>query len=107
MTDTHHQEAGREAERRGSGGSAPSGGAGAEPLLPHSASSARDTAEFMVIDRGIGDAVAYFVVSAQAGPFATHAEAWRRIDRHQGEPISTAEKRSDWITSKILGGSAA
>jgi hypothetical protein len=32
------------------------------------------------------------------------AEAWRWIDRHQGEPISPAEKKSDWIASKILGG---
>lgn len=40
------------------------------------------------------------------GPFATMAEAWRWIDRHEGEAISPAEKKSDWIAGKILGGAA-
>lgn len=39
-----------------------------------------------------------------AGPFATMAEAWRWIDRRVDEPINPAEKKSDWIASKILGG---
>lgn len=42
--------------------------------------------------------------SILAGPFETQAEAWRWIDRHSGEPISPAEKKSDWIVGKILGG---
>jgi hypothetical protein len=37
-----------------------------------------------------------------AGPFATHAAAWRWIDRHEGEPISRAEHVSEWIVGKIL-----
>lgn len=41
-----------------------------------------------------------------AGPFKSHSEAWRWIDRHEGEPISPAEKKSDWIASKIIGGAA-
>jgi hypothetical protein len=32
--------------------------------------------------------------------FATHAEAWRWIDRQTGSPISRAETVSDWIASK-------
>jgi hypothetical protein len=39
-------------------------------------------------------------------PFKTMAEAWRWIDRHEGEPISPAEKKTDWIVGKILGGAA-
>lgn len=39
-------------------------------------------------------------------PFDTRSEAWRWIDRQAGEPISPAEKKSDWIVSKILGGAA-
>lgn len=37
-----------------------------------------------------------------AGPFPTNAEAWRAADRLEGSPISPAEKRADWITTKIL-----
>ncbi|RWH32460.1 hypothetical protein [Mesorhizobium sp.] len=37
-----------------------------------------------------------------AGPFPTHGEAWRALDRMEGEPISPAEKRADWISNKIL-----
>lgn len=37
-----------------------------------------------------------------AGPFPTNAEAWRAADRLEGSPISPAEKRSDWISNKIL-----
>jgi hypothetical protein len=39
-----------------------------------------------------------------AGPFDTSSAAWRWIDRCSGEPISPAEKKSDWIVSQILGG---
>ncbi len=38
------------------------------------------------------------------GGFATSAEAWRRVDRLEGSPISPAEKRSDYIADKILKG---
>ncbi|AZO23847.1 hypothetical protein EJ070_26305 [Mesorhizobium sp. M1E.F.Ca.ET.045.02.1.1] len=37
-----------------------------------------------------------------AGPFPTNAEAWRVLDRLEGQPISPAEKRADWISNKIL-----
>lgn len=42
--------------------------------------------------------------TVKAGPFRTMAEAWRWIDRHSGEPISPAEKRSDWSINKVSGG---
>jgi hypothetical protein len=29
-----------------------------------------------------------------AGPFATHAQAWRWIDRREGEPVSRSEQVS-------------
>lgn len=38
-----------------------------------------------------------------AGPFTSNSEAWRWIDRHEGDPISRAEKTSDWVTEQILG----
>ncbi|PWL18133.1 hypothetical protein DKP76_10465 [Falsochrobactrum shanghaiense] len=41
-----------------------------------------------------------------AGPFETHAEAWRALDRMTGDPINPAEKKSQWIASKIIGGAA-
>lgn len=41
-----------------------------------------------------------------AGPFATLAEAWRWIDRHEGDPVSRSEKVSEFIWSKGLGGCA-
>ena len=31
-----------------------------------------------------------------AGPFENNAAAWRYIDRLNNEPISIAEKKSDW-----------
>lgn len=34
----------------------------------------------------------------------TNAEAWRMLDRDEGEPISRSEKVSDWIVGQILGG---
>lgn len=37
----------------------------------------------------------------------THAAAWRWIDRQAGEPISPAEKESEWISDKILNGGSA
>ncbi len=44
--------------------------------------------------------------AVMAGPFQAMAEAWRWIDRRSGEPISPAEKRSDWSISKVSGGLA-
>ena len=38
------------------------------------------------------------------GPFDTNAEAWRWIDRQEGQPISQAEKRAEWIFAKSAGG---
>jgi hypothetical protein len=32
--------------------------------------------------------------------FTTNAEAWRWIDRHEGETISRSEAVSEWIWSK-------
>lgn len=37
-----------------------------------------------------------------AGPFETNAQAWRVVDRLEGSPVSAAEKRADWISTKIL-----
>lgn len=37
-----------------------------------------------------------------AGPFETNAQAWRVVDRLEGEPVSSAEKRADWKSRKIL-----
>ena len=34
--------------------------------------------------------------SKVAGPFESNAAAWRYIDRLNNEPISIAEKKSDW-----------
>lgn len=44
--------------------------------------------------------------SVIGGPFETSADAWRWVDRHEGEPISPAEKTTEWIVGKILGGTA-
>jgi hypothetical protein len=33
--------------------------------------------------------------------FATHAQAWRWIDRQRGEPISDSENISDWVARKV------
>jgi hypothetical protein len=35
-----------------------------------------------------------------AGPYDTNAEAWRALDRLNGEPINRREQVSDWIASK-------
>lgn len=37
-----------------------------------------------------------------AGPFATDREAWRWVDRHDGEPISPAEKRTEFFVEQML-----
>ncbi|TJU87603.1 MAG: hypothetical protein E5Y15_08355 [Mesorhizobium sp.] len=42
-----------------------------------------------------------------AGPFPTNAEAWRASDRMDGSPVSPAEKRADWIATKILSSGPA
>ncbi|WP_434723063.1 hypothetical protein [Mesorhizobium sp. RIZ17] len=52
-----------------------------------------------------------FVVVADAqtvaGPYPTNADAWRALDRLEGDPISPAEKRADWISNKILSSGQA
>lgn len=40
----------------------------------------------------------------RAGPFKTNSEAWRWIERYQGEPISKSEERGDWIFGQMAGG---
>lgn len=42
-----------------------------------------------------------------AGPFDSNAAAWRAADRLAGEPVSVAEKRSDWFTTKMLSAGPA
>lgn len=39
-----------------------------------------------------------------AGALDSNAEAWRWIDRNEGEPISQAEKRAERIFAKSAGG---
>jgi hypothetical protein len=39
-----------------------------------------------------------------AGPFETHAEAWRWIDRHDGQAISPHENRSQWSWNMYVQG---
>lgn len=58
------------------------------------------------------DAGDYFVIAENngqtlAGPFPSHAAAWRWIDRQSGQPISRAEQTADWIAHKILTGGDA
>ncbi len=36
------------------------------------------------------------------GTYATNAEAWRAFERMEGEPISKAEERTDWIVQQNL-----
>jgi hypothetical protein len=31
-----------------------------------------------------------------AGPFQTNAEAWRALDRHEGDPVSRSEQTGQW-----------
>ena len=40
---------------------------------------------------------------AIAGPFATHADAWRWLDRQTGEPISKREDIADWSWQRWTG----
>lgn len=35
--------------------------------------------------------------TAIAGPFETHSEAYRWIDRHEGDPINPSEKAFDYF----------
>lgn len=39
-----------------------------------------------------------------AGPFDTSSEAWRWIDRHDGEPISKGESTAQWLWDKTARG---
>jgi hypothetical protein len=53
---------------------------------------------------GISAAPGFYVVRAGkvvAGPFPSHATAWRWIDRAQLQPISRSEDVADWIASKL------
>ena len=47
---------------------------------------------------------AWFVVGADgrvlAGPFKTNAEAWRALDRINGQPVSRSEKTSEYLWNK-------
>lgn len=36
--------------------------------------------------------------------FASSSDAWRWIDRQEGEPISPAEKRTAWFVDGMLRG---
>lgn len=42
-----------------------------------------------------------------AWPFESNADAWRWIDRHDGEPISRSEKTAEWVFQKMADGGAA
>lgn len=37
-----------------------------------------------------------------AGPFSTDADAWRWIDRHEGQPVSASEKRGEWSWNEFV-----
>ena len=51
-----------------------------------------DTGKFVVRENGV----------EIAGPFETNAEAWRWLDRRDGEPISRQEKVSEWLNEQWL-----
>jgi hypothetical protein len=38
-----------------------------------------------------------------AGPFYSNCEAWRWLDRHEGEPVSRSEQTSQWLFDKRAG----
>ena len=40
----------------------------------------------------------------RVGPFSTNAEAWRWIERCEGQPISKAEARGEWVLEQMAGG---
>ena len=42
--------------------------------------------------------------SVGPGYFETHAEAWRWIERREGEPISPGEKRSEYGWNQFCNG---
>lgn len=99
MTDAQRRKAGRVAVRMGSGVKYPSRGCGGEtPASPSELT-------VLTLQNG-GYAVAGADHLPLIYPFDTQADAWRWIDRHECEPISPAEKKSDWIVGKILGGAA-
>ncbi len=39
-----------------------------------------------------------------AGPFQSNSEAWRWIDRQEGQPVSAAEKRAEWVFEQMAKG---
>ncbi|MBZ9888959.1 hypothetical protein LB559_13500 [Mesorhizobium sp. BR1-1-3] len=61
----------------------------------------------MTVIEGSGGFVVVDGGETLAGPFPTNAEAWRAVDRLEGSPISPAEKRADWISTKILSSGPA
>lgn len=36
-----------------------------------------------------------------AGPFQTNREAWRTLDLVSGDPLSYAQKKTDWMWEKF------
>ncbi len=62
-------------------------GAGAAPTVERQADGT-----FVVVANG-------YIVSR---PFASNAEAWRALDRMEGDPVSKAELKSEWLWSKIV-----
>ena len=48
--------------------------------------------KFIVVDGGV----------TVAGPFDTHAGAWRWIDRAMNEPVGRREAAMDWAARKFL-----
>jgi len=48
------------------------------------------------VENGKGDVI--------AGPFATNAEAWRWVDRSEGEAVSPQERKVDWLWRQQLRG---
>lgn len=42
-----------------------------------------------------------------AGPFQTHASAWREIDRLSMTPINPSQARAQWIFDTVLSTPAA
>jgi hypothetical protein len=58
----------------------------------------------MTVDHRDGGWVVVEDKHVLAGPFETHAEAWRWIDRHDGQSISPHENRSQWSWDRYVQG---
>jgi hypothetical protein len=37
-----------------------------------------------------------------AGPFESNAEAWRWLDRHEGQPVSRSEAVGEWMFERSV-----